>query len=197
MTLVIVNGESVASDSRKKMVQSAAALIGSQGLNATSFSDVLASSGAPRGSIYFHFPGGKRELAKDAVRLTSEQVLAHMRACSASSAKEVLHHFVALFRHVVEATDGAAGCAVAGVTIDIPASDDELLDDAREAFHSWAALLAEQLEAAGVVKESAQGIATIAVASVEGALILCRAERGGAPLDAIARQLSLLVESRN
>jgi AcrR family transcriptional regulator len=177
------------------MVQSAAVLIGSQGLNATSFSDVLADSGAPRGSIYFHFPGGKRELAKDAIRLTSKQVLAHMRACPVSSASAVLDHFVGLFRHVVEATDGAAGCAVAGVTIDIPASDDELLVDARDAFHSWVALLAEQLAAAGVVKDSAQGIATIAVASVEGALILCRADRGSAPLDAVARQLSRLVES--
>src|ERR1700691_1198581 len=130
MTLVIVNGESVASDSRKKMVQSAASLIGAQGLNATSFSDVLADSGAPRGSIYFHFPGGKRELAKDAIRLTSEQVMAHMTANAGSSANEVLQHFVALFQHVVEASDGAAGCAVAGVTIDVAASDDELLGDA-------------------------------------------------------------------
>ncbi|HEY5266125.1 MAG TPA: TetR/AcrR family transcriptional regulator [Acidimicrobiales bacterium] len=197
MTLVIVNGESVANDSRAKMVQSAANLIGSQGLNATSFSDVLASSGAPRGSIYFHFPGGKRELAKDAIRLTSEQILTHIQASSTRSPSEVLNHFVALFRHVVEASDGAAGCAVAGVTVDIPATDDELLVDAREAFHSWVALLAEQLETAGVDHESARDIATIAVASVEGALILCRAERGSAPLDAVARQLKLLVESRN
>lgn len=178
------------------MVQSAAALIGSQGLNATSFSEVLASSGSPRGSIYFHFPGGKRELAKDAIRLTSEQVLAHMRACSPSSASEVLQHFIALFRHVVEATDGAAGCAVAGVTIDVPASDDELLIEARKAFHSWVALLAEQLEAAGVDQERARGIAVIAVAGVEGALILCRVERGSAPLDAVANQLGFLFESR-
>src|ERR1700689_4753970 len=143
MTLVIVNGESVASDSRSKMVQSAAALIGSQGMNATSFSDVIADSGAPRGSIYFHFPGGKRELAQDAIRWTSEQGTEHMRTTSAATASEVLQHFVALFQHVVGATDGAAGCAVAGVTIDVPSSDRELLDAAREAFHSWASLLAE------------------------------------------------------
>jgi TetR/AcrR family transcriptional repressor of lmrAB and yxaGH operons len=177
------------------MVQSAAALIGSQGLNATSFSDVLAESGAPRGSIYFHFPGGKREMALDAIRLTSEQVLAHMRTSAGGSATEVLDHFVTLFQHVVDATDGAAGCAVAGVTIDVPASDDELLDGAREAFHSWASLLAEQLRSAGVAKKRAGGIAVIAVASVEGALILCRAEGGSAPLNAVADQLRYLVES--
>jgi TetR/AcrR family transcriptional repressor of lmrAB and yxaGH operons len=195
MTLVIVNGESVTSDSRKKMVESAAALIGAQGMNATSFSEVIAESGAPRGSIYFHFPGGKRELAEDAIRWTSDQVTAHMRANAAASASEVLQHFVALFQHVVDATDGAAGCAVAGVTIDVSASDDALLVIAREAFHSWAALLAEQLEAVGIDPERAKGIAVIAVAGVEGALILCRAERGSAPLDAVAEQLQRLVAS--
>jgi AcrR family transcriptional regulator len=177
------------------MVQSAASLIGAQGLNATSFSDVLADSGAPRGSIYFNFPGGKRELAKDAIRLTSEQVVAHMRANAGSTASEVLQHFVALFQHVVEATDGAAGCAVAGVTIDVPASDVELLSEARRAFHSWVTLVAEQLTNVGVEPERAIGVATTAVASVEGALILCRAEGGRAPMDAVAQQLRQLVET--
>ena len=194
MTLVIVNGEGVASDSRKKMVQSAASLIGAQGMNATSFSDVLADSGAPRGSIYFHFPGGKRELAKDAIRLTSEQVIAYMTANAGTSPNEVLQHFVALFQHVVEASDGAAGCAVAGVTIDVPASDEELLGEARAAFHSWVTLLAEQLATVGMELDRATGVATVAVASVEGALILCRAEGGRAPLDAVAQQLQRLVE---
>jgi AcrR family transcriptional regulator len=194
MTLVIVNGESVSSDSRSKMVQSAADLIGSQGMNATSFSEVLADSGAPRGSIYFHFPGGKQELVRDAIRLTSEQVLAYMRAASASTAKEVLQHFVALFQHVAEASDGAAGCAVAGVTIDVAANDEELLLEARNAFHSWVDLLAEQLRNVGVAKVRAREIATTSVASVEGALILCRADASAAPLDAVARQLARLVE---
>jgi TetR/AcrR family transcriptional repressor of lmrAB and yxaGH operons len=185
----------MANDSRSKMVQSAAALIGSQGLNATSFSDVLADSGAPRGSIYFHFPDGKKELAKDAIQWTAEQVIAHMQASSATTASEVLGHFVALFQHVAETTDGAAGCAVAGVTIDVPARDDELLNNAREAFHSWEKLLAEQLSRVGITPKRAAGIAMIAIASVEGGLILCRAEGGAGPLNEVAKQLQLLVKA--
>jgi AcrR family transcriptional regulator len=181
-------------DSRNKMVESAAALIGSQGLSATSFTDVLADSGAPRGSIYFHFPGGKRELAEDAMRWTSEQIIGHMQACTASTAGGVLRHFVGLFQHVADASDGAAGCAVAGVTVDVAASDDELLILAREVFHSWVALLAEQLTNVGISKKRAEGIATISVASVEGGLILSRAEGGPGPLNEIAKQLLLLVE---
>jgi TetR/AcrR family transcriptional regulator, lmrAB and yxaGH operons repressor len=61
----------MAADSRASMIRSAAALFGSRGLCATSFADVLADSGAPRGSIYHHFPGGKRQLAEDAIAWTS------------------------------------------------------------------------------------------------------------------------------
>jgi AcrR family transcriptional regulator len=176
------------------MVESAAALIGAQGLTATSFSDVLAESGAPRGSIYFHFPGGKRELAREAIRWTSDQVMAHMQAGPATSAAEIVRHFVSLFQHVVEASGGAAGCAVAGVTIDLPVDDEDLLGEARGAFHAWVALLADQLQTAGLARARAEGIAMIAVSSVEGALILCRAEGGSAPMDAVAGQLQMLVE---
>ena len=75
----------MSSSSRAAMVRSAAALFGSRGLTATSFSDVLAVSGAPRGSIYHHFPGGKKQLAQDAIGWTSEQVLGHLRACPADT----------------------------------------------------------------------------------------------------------------
>uniref|UniRef100_UPI001892272F TetR/AcrR family transcriptional regulator n=1 Tax=Catenulispora rubra TaxID=280293 RepID=UPI001892272F len=51
------------SDARQKMVQAAKQLMRERGYNATAFSDVLKLSGAPRGSVYFHFPGGKTELA--------------------------------------------------------------------------------------------------------------------------------------
>ena len=49
--------------SRDRMVRSAAGLIARRGMNATSLSDVLTESGAPRGSVYHHFPDGKRQLA--------------------------------------------------------------------------------------------------------------------------------------
>src|SRR6267142_1316099 len=102
----------MSSDSRERMVRSAASLIRSRGLNATSFSDVLADSGAPRGSIYHHFPEGKEQLAVDAIRWTSERVLAHLRAGTAVTPSDVLHRFIEMWRKVVLASHGAAGCVV-------------------------------------------------------------------------------------
>jgi len=183
----------MSSDSRERMVRSAASLIRSRGLNATSFSDVLADSGAPRGSIYHHFPEGKEQLAVDAIRWTSERVLAHLRAGTAVTPSDVLKRFIAMWRQVVVASGGAAGCVVAGVAIDTNAKKADHLDVVRSTFRSWVALLTEQLEAVGVPAARARPIALATLAGMEGALILCRAEGNAKPLDTVAEELLRLL----
>src|SRR5438094_9477648 len=152
-------GRLMASDSRASMVRSAASLIRTRGVNATSFSDVLAESGAPRGSIYHHFPNGKEQLAGDAIRWTSDRVLAHQRACRATKPAGVLDCFIDMWRQVVVASGGAAGCVVAGVAIDTDAADRARMDVVRATFRSWVDLLAEQLAAVGVPARRASRVA--------------------------------------
>jgi TetR/AcrR family transcriptional regulator, lmrAB and yxaGH operons repressor len=175
------------------MIRSAAALIGSRGVSATSFSDVLADSGAPRGSIYHHFPEGKRQLAAEAMEWTSQQILGHLRACPAGTAAEVLACFIDLWRQSVLRSGGTCGCAVAGVAIDTDAGEDGLIDLVREAFRSWSGELAERLTQAGVPPARAAAIAVTTLASMEGALILCRAEGSTGPLEAVAGELLRLL----
>ena len=183
----------MATDSRASMVRSAASLIRSRGVSATSLSDVLADSGAPRGSIYHHFPEGKKQIAEDAIRWTSERLLAHLRAGAPSRAADVLERFIDVWRRTVVASGGTAGCVVAGVAIDTVPDETGLIELVRATFRSWAALLAEQLEAAGVPSRRAKPIARATLASMEGALILCRAEGNVKPLDAVAEELMRLL----
>jgi TetR/AcrR family transcriptional repressor of lmrAB and yxaGH operons len=105
----------------------------------------------------------------------------------------VLRHFTSLFRQVVVASGGSAGCAVAGVTIDVADDEDDLLVVARDAFQSWVSLLAAQLEGTGVPTTRAYGVAVISIASVEGGLILCRAERSDEPLRVVEEELLALL----
>ena len=183
----------MSTDSRASMVRSAASLIRSRGVSATSFSEVLADSGAPRGSIYHHFPRGKEQLAGDAIRWTSDRVLAHQRACRATTPSGVLDCFIDMWRQVVLASGGAAGCVVAGVAIDTLAADRTLIDVVRATFRSWVDLLAKQLAAVGVPRERARAIAVATVAGMEGALILCRAEGRSRPLETVAAELMRLL----
>src|SRR5436305_12256742 len=102
MSIVIVKGvRRMGKESRASMVRGAASLIRTRGVNATSFSEVLADSGAPRGSIYHHFPEGKKQLAEDAIRWTSERVLAHLRAGAPATPADVLKRFIEMWRKVV------------------------------------------------------------------------------------------------
>jgi AcrR family transcriptional regulator len=192
MLLVIVKKKE-RPDSRASMVRGAVSLIRTRGVNATSFSDVLAESGAPRGSIYHHFPNGKEQLAGDAIRWTSERVLAHQRACKATTPAGVLDCFIDMWRQVVVASGGAAGCVVAGVAIDTPADDRAMTEVVRATFRSWVGLLTEQLGAVGVPGRRAGRVAVAVVAGMEGALILCRAEGDSGPLETVAAELKRLL----
>jgi AcrR family transcriptional regulator len=194
MLAVIVKKEE-RTDSRASMVRGAASLIRTRGVNATSFSEVLAESGAPRGSIYYHFPKGKEQLAGDAIRWTSERVLAHQRSCRATTPAGVLDCFIDMWRQVVVASGGTAGCVVAGVAIDTTAEDRAMIDLVRATFRSWVDLLTEQLSAVGIPGRRASRVAVAVVAGMEGALILCRAEGNSGPLETVAAELKRLLAS--
>jgi len=178
------------------MVRSAAALIGTRGLSGTSFSEVLEHSGAPRGSIYHHFPNGKRQLAEDAIEWTSDQILGHLRGCRATTPPELMACFIDLWRQSVLASRGTTGCAVAGVAIDIGAYEDVLIGIVRRTFRSWVTELAERLVELELPGDRARTVAFAAVAGMEGALILCRAEGNSRPLEAVGEELMRLVAAK-
>jgi AcrR family transcriptional regulator len=183
------------SKSRERMVATAASLIGARGVRATSFSEVLTASRAPRGSIYHHFPAGKRQLVGDALRQTEEDVLAYQRSCTATTPGGIIAHFVALFRQALTSSHCRAGCPVAGVVLDSYAEEGTLRTIVRHSFRSWVDLLAGQLVAVGVSRRRARALSVTTLASVEGALILCRADGSVEPLDVVLRELQSLAGS--
>ena len=54
-------------ETRTKLVEAAATLFEERGYHAAGVKAILERAGAPRGSFYFHFPGGKEELAIAAI----------------------------------------------------------------------------------------------------------------------------------
>ena len=63
-----------ADDSKGKTLTAAAKLFRQQGYHGTALHDILAAGGAPRGSLYFHFPKGKEEIGEAALSLAGEAV---------------------------------------------------------------------------------------------------------------------------
>jgi TetR/AcrR family transcriptional repressor of lmrAB and yxaGH operons len=169
------------------MIDSAVTLLATRGLEGTSFSDVLERSGAPRGSIYYHFPAGKDELVDAAIALAGERALGVLEAVRGSPPKDVTGFFLDLWRAVLIRSDLRAGCAVLAVTVATDSPD--LLGHAATIFRAWRGRLAELYELGGMEPEAAARLATTVVAASEGAVVVSRAERSMEPFELVAAQL--------
>ena len=102
---------------REQMVDSAVILLATRGLDGTSFTEVLSASGAPRGSIYHHFPGGKDELIAAAIEVAGGRAVALLRSFEGRSPVEIVDGFFAMWRAVLERSQFTAGCSVLAVTV--------------------------------------------------------------------------------
>jgi TetR/AcrR family transcriptional repressor of lmrAB and yxaGH operons len=180
---------------REQMIQSALVLMGEHGVEATSFSQVIEHSGAPRGSIYHHFPGGKEQLIEEATRYAGDAVANLVTQAVEQNDDPVaaVNAVVGFWRALLYDSDFAAGCPVIAATLEsdrAPAAREA----AREAFERWEQLYAEMLQRAGIPEERARSLGSIAISAVEGAVILSRAERSNGPLERVVEELRRLFE---
>jgi AcrR family transcriptional regulator len=169
------------------MVESAVTLLAKQGLQGTSFSEVIEASGAPRGSLYHHFPGGKDELVGSALDVAAASALTPLEQLAGESAETIAKTFLATWREVLSRSQFRAGCAVLAVAV---ATDSpELLDHTASVFRSWRGRLAQLLSQGGLTSTDAARMAATLVASTEGAVVLSRAEQSMEPFDLVADQM--------
>jgi AcrR family transcriptional regulator len=179
-------------NSRDRMIVSTALLLREKGLTGTSFGDVLDHSGAPRGSIYHHFPDGKAQLVEEAMRYAGDYVADFIGDADPIDA---LHSFKRGWRKQLERSDFRAGCPIVAVAVEAHGDAPQLADAAANAFASWQEAMARLLERDGVEPARARRLAATTVAAIEGAVVICRAQRSIKPLDDVSHELEDMLKS--
>lgn len=184
-------------ESRQRLVVGAADMMRRRGLNATSVRELAKHAQAPLGSTYHYFPGGKYQLAAEAVQwadeLTTRALVKELRAGPLAG----LRAFLKLWRKIVVDSDFRAGCPVLAASVeDLPDDGAAPRDAAAAAFGNWTSVLAQSLRDHGVPEVDARRTAVVVVAAVEGSVAMCRAQRSVEPLDDIAAELESLVAAR-
>jgi TetR/AcrR family transcriptional repressor of lmrAB and yxaGH operons len=186
----------MAKDTREHMIETTAGLVHRRGFHGTSLNEILAESGAPRGSLYYHFPGGKEELVLEATHqgvAIVTQVLKQVLADSPDPADGV-RGFIQAAAHELRDSGYVFGCPVAPIILDSPESS-ALAEVCQKALEEWQQVLVEGLGSAGIEGGRAESLATVIVCGLEGGLILARARRDISPLDAVAEELASMVQS--
>jgi TetR/AcrR family transcriptional repressor of lmrAB and yxaGH operons len=180
---------------RTRMIDGAIDLFRSRGLSGTSMSDVVAHSRTPRGSMYHYFPGGKAQLAEEATRRAGELMGSELaRRLDRDGPARALLGMIDNSCRVLVDTDFEAGCPILAAGL-ATVETDSAQTAAAATFAHWRGLIATSLESAGASRARAGSVANLAVAAIEGAIALSRAERSLEPLRRTAAELELTINA--
>lgn len=188
----------MATDARTRMLETASRLFQRQGYHRTGFRELVGVSGAPRGSIYHHFPGGKEQIGAEAVALSGAQVRQAIDqvAATATTSSEMIRGVAAALAGWLERSGYVDGCPVATVALECAPESDVIADACRDAFRSWQRAFSEVLEQQSTPPDVAAQRARLVVAGIEGALLLARVERSPQPLLEVADEIAALLPER-
>jgi AcrR family transcriptional regulator len=184
----------MANGTKDRLLTVSAALFQRQGLAGTGIKQILAEAGAPFSSLYHHFPGGKDELAAEAIR-RSGAAYQQLVEEAWDTAPDLATAVAAVFEgaaHTLEVTGFADACPIATVALEVASTNERLRLATAEVFEAWIDGASHRLRSAGIGEASARRTALVVISLLEGAFLLCRAARQTGPMLA-ARDAALTI----
>lgn len=182
-------------DTRKKMLVSAAQVMRERGAAGVTIDEVLARSGAPRGSVYYHFPDGRNQILAEALRYSGDSITAMIDDAAGWGARALLREFVEFWERLLTEGDFNAGCPVVAAAI---GSDDDpkLSGEAGAILGRWCTALTRAFVNDGFGDADAASLAMMSIAALEGGIVLSRSTRSIDPLRQVGDQLEFLIKAR-
>ena len=183
-------------DTRQRVVQAAAELFRRQGYHATGLNQILELGQAPKGSLYFHFPGGKEQLAAEAISLSGSELseVFDVVLGAAPAPNVAIVQLAELLASMLEASDYREGCPIATVALDASADSDAIRTACDGAYRRWLETAAGHFRSWGVTEGEAWSLATLVLSSFEGALVRARVQCDVAVVRSVAQMLGDLVD---
>lgn len=177
------------------MLETAAELFRTQGYHATGLNQLVSAGGAPKGSLYFHFPGGKEQLAAEALAVSGARLCTLLDGLlrTAPDACVAIESVVDAIAQELVDSDFQRGCPVATVALDAAASE-PIRQSCASSYTSWREAIADYLTAQGLDADRAASLATVVLASIEGGLLLAKTHRDITHLRAVGEHLRSTME---
>ena len=122
-------------DSRKILVKTMQSALQSKGLHGVGLNEILKTAGLPKGSLYYHFPGGKEELALAAIANAEAEMTRFLEQMFArfDDPLEALAAWIDSALQRIAASRFKLGCPLAAAALDCSPDDTDLL----LALHCW------------------------------------------------------------
>lgn len=169
---------------REKLVAATATLLQRQGFHGTSLMDIVHESGAPRGSLYFHFPEGKEALACAALEGAGGRWREVIEALVAGSPHpgDAVYAVCEFLASSLEASGYTDGCPLATVGLEAASTSEQVRETVARHYDGWIEIITLRLVGSGLPRAAAERFATFTLSAVEGALLLSKVKRSTKPL---------------
>jgi AcrR family transcriptional regulator len=179
----------MATGTRERILDAGCSLLQSRGYHGTGIKQILAEADAAFASLYHFFPGGKEQLATEAIRRsgTLYQELAERVLDAAPDLVTGIEDSFAAAADTLRATDYADACPIATVALEVASTDEALRQATAEVFESWISALTQRIVSAGADPAGATRLALCVISLLEGAFVLSRALRSTEPVMAAGR----------
>ncbi len=178
------------------MLISAAEVMRERGAAGVTIDEVLARSGAPRGSVYYHFPEGRNQILAEALRWAGDTITDNIDAATERGGLALVRGFSAFWERTLVESDFGAGCPVVAAAIGCTGDEAGLAAIASGIFGRWREALTRAFVVDGFDAAEAESLSVTCIAALEGAVILGRSLRKAEPLRQVANQLEFLIKSR-
>jgi TetR/AcrR family transcriptional repressor of lmrAB and yxaGH operons len=181
---------------RNQIIQTTCDLLELQGYHATGLNQIIKESDSPKGSLYYYFPGGKEELAAEAVSQAGAIVLERIRQHLAGidDPAEAIRTFMNQLAQKVEVSGFRAGGPITTIAMETAATSAPLREECHRVYGAWQREFTGKLRRGGLEEQRAGRLAALVIAAIEGGIILCRTSRSREPLESAAEEIARLIQ---
>jgi len=185
------------SSAREDMLSAAVELFRERGYEGVGVAELLQKSGAPRGSLYFHFPGGKEQIGAEVVDRVGIEVARRFRELGATDV-DMATFIERVFKTTAKECkerDYKASCPMAAIAAGVSSGNPKLQAAIRDAFAAWEREIGAAAEARGMTKKNADTFASSFLASMEGAFVVSKAQGNSAAHHNASRAMQALASA--
>lgn len=184
-------------NTKEKFIETAYKLFEVKGYNATGLNEILRESGAPKGSLYYHFPNGKEELALESINLAGKKIVMNLKAAldRFQNPVEGIMFNINNIAEIIDNSKKMEDMSISLIALETYDSSEVLRTACEENFAVIENIYVEKLIQYGIDQNKAKDIATAILAMTEGAIVLGLTRGNGQTLREVAKQIPILISN--
>jgi TetR/AcrR family transcriptional repressor of lmrAB and yxaGH operons len=182
---------------RKNIIDKTAHLMQTKGYHATGLNQIIRESGAPKGSLYFHFPGGKEEIAAAAVKACGDEMALLLQSIfkETDNFLTALNIVIDYLKEELIQSGFIKGCPVATVALEAAPHYEKMQVVCNDVYRQWVNIITKPLVKTGIALKEAEKRAVFLLSAIEGAMILCKSSQSITPLEHVRELSALLIQN--